>query len=102
MGYTACTTNTLQSRLTTPDATCCLLLCMHTLAQASSMGIHGYWSSWQVPAREAPEMQQLLGLDISRGDRCLGFFLVGTADAERLQSYRPKRQPLSEKVVWMS
>jgi hypothetical protein len=75
---------------------------MHILTQASSMGIHGYWSSWQVPARESPEMQQLLGLDSSRGDRCLGFFLVGTADAERLQGYRPKRQPLSEKVVWMS
>jgi nitroreductase len=68
--------------------------------QASALGIHGYWTSWQVPARESAEMQQLLGLDPSRGDKCLGFFVVGTADAERVAGYRPKRQPLADKVVW--
>lgn len=54
----------------------------------------------QVPAREAPEMQQMLGLDPSRGDKCLGFFVVGSADAEVVAGYRPKRQPLEDKVVW--
>jgi nitroreductase len=68
--------------------------------QASALGIHGYWTSWQVPARESAEMQQLLGLDPFRGDKCLGFFVVGTADAERVVAYRPKRQPLADKVVW--
>jgi hypothetical protein len=45
-------------------------------------------------------MQQMLGLDPSRGDKCLGFFVVGTADAEVVAGYRPKRQPLEDKVVW--
>jgi hypothetical protein len=65
------------------------------------MGIHGYWTSWQVPARESPEMYQLLGIDSSKGDKCLGFFVVGCAEPERLAGYRPKRQPLEDKVVWM-
>lgn len=65
------------------------------------MGIHGYWTSWQAPARESPEMAALLGLTPGKGDKCLGFFVVGTADRERLAGYRPKREPLTEKVVWM-
>jgi len=69
--------------------------------QAAALGVVGYWTSWQVVARDSPDMHQLLGIDASRGDKCLGFFVVGTADAERVQGYRPKRQPLAEKVVWM-
>jgi hypothetical protein len=46
-------------------------------------------------------MYQLLGIDSSKGDKCLGFFVVGCAEPERLAGYRPKRQPLEDKVVWM-
>lgn len=69
--------------------------------QGTALGVCGYWTSWQPVARDSAEMHQLLGIDASKGDKCLGFFVVGNADAERVQSYRPKRQPLSEKVVWM-
>ena len=68
--------------------------------QAVALGVCGYWTSWQAVARESADMQAFLGLDSSRGDKCLGYFVVGCADAERVQGYRPKRQPLAEKVVW--
>lgn len=68
--------------------------------QAASLGVNGYWTSWQAVARESPEMAQLLGIEPASGDRCLGFFVVGCADEERLAGYRPKRQPLEDKVVW--
>lgn len=68
---------------------------------ATSLGVGGYWSSWQAAARDAPEMHQLLEIDGSKGDRCLGVFLVGQPDGERVKGYRPKRQELSEKVVWL-
>jgi nitroreductase len=67
----------------------------------SSMGVHGYWSSWQPAARDAPEMYALLKIDAGSGDRCLGVFVVGRAQQERLQGYRPRRQELSEKVLWL-
>jgi hypothetical protein len=43
-----------------------------------------------------------VGVGPSRGDKCLGFFVVGTADAEQVPPgrYRPKPQPLADKVVW--
>lgn len=67
----------------------------------SSMGVHGYWSSWQPAARDAPEMHELLQIDAAKGDRCLGVFLVGQGQQERLAGYRPRRQELSEKVLWL-
>ncbi|KAF6265408.1 hypothetical protein COO60DRAFT_1623841 [Scenedesmus sp. NREL 46B-D3] len=67
----------------------------------SSMGVHGYWSSWQPAARDAPEMHALLQIDASKGDRCLGVFVAGQGQQERLESYRPRRQELAEKVLWL-
>jgi len=38
------------------------------------------WSRRQAVARDSPEMHQLLGIDASKGDRCLGVLVVGQAD----------------------
>lgn len=51
-------------------------------------------------ARDSPEMHQLLSIDGSKGDRCLGVMVVGHSDEQRLAAYKPRRQPLNEKVVW--
>jgi nitroreductase len=64
------------------------------------LGVHGYWSSWQVPARDAPEMGAFLGADLAAGDKVLGFFVAGVADPERLAGYRGSRRPLDEVVEW--
>jgi hypothetical protein len=40
------------------------------------------------------------GIDGTEGDRCLGVFVVGRADAARVEGYRPRRRPLADKVVW--
>jgi hypothetical protein len=45
-------------------------------------------------------MSQLLELDSAAGDRCLGFYVLGSAEAERVDGYRPRRAPLADKVVW--
>ncbi|GFR50722.1 hypothetical protein Agub_g12979, partial [Astrephomene gubernaculifera] len=42
---------------------------------STSLGLGGYWSSWQEVARESPEMKELLGL--SPEDRVMGFFTLG-------------------------
>jgi hypothetical protein len=47
-------------------------------------------------------MHQLLGIDASKGDRCLGVLVVGQTNDERLAAYKPRRQPLAEKVLWRS
>jgi nitroreductase len=62
-------------------------------------GIHGYWSSWQPPARDADEMKAFLGLD-QQTDRVMGFFVCGVADPQRLGGYRGSRRPLGEVVEW--
>eukprot|EP00878_Enallax_costatus_P002450 GHUV01002628.1.p1 GENE.GHUV01002628.1~~GHUV01002628.1.p1 ORF type:complete len:169 (+),score=36.86 GHUV01002628.1:622-1128(+) len=69
---------------------------------AHSLGISGYWSSWQAVARDSAPMHEFLGLDSSRGDRCLGVWVVGQGDPERVKGYRAKRHDLAGKVVWKS
>ena len=65
-----------------------------------SEGVHGYWSSWQPAARDAPEMLDFLGLD-ARTDKVMGFFVAGVADPERLAAYRGSRSvKLDECVEW--
>eukprot|EP00775_Hariotina_reticulata_P011569 gene11569-11713_t len=66
----------------------------------TALGVAGYWSSWQAVARDSSEMHQLLGIDGSKGDRCLGVVVVGQSDEQRLGAYKPRRQPLNDKVVW--
>jgi len=65
-----------------------------------SLGVHGYWSSWYPPARDAPEMAAFLKADLAAGDKVLGFFLCGVADPERLAKYRGSRRPVEEVVEW--
>lgn len=80
-------------------AVACAVQNLSLAAQAS--GLAGYWSSWQPAARDAPAMHALLGIDGAAGDRCLGVWSVGVADAERVRGYRPRRAPLADKVVWL-
>lgn len=49
-------------------------------------------------ARDAPEMHALLGMDA--GDRLLGFFCLGRADAERIDGYRGSRGAIEERTQW--
>ncbi|KAI8462737.1 MAG: Nitroreductase-like protein [Monoraphidium minutum] len=65
---------------------------------ATAVGAAGYWSSWQEAARTAPEMNEFLG--IGPADLCLGFFVAGAPDPERVGSYRAARRPLTEVVEW--
>ncbi len=71
---------------------------MHLLA--TSLGVAAYWSSWQAVARDAPEMSEFLGLDVARGDKCLGVITLGLT--ERADSYRGSRTPAMDKVTWRS
>lgn len=65
---------------------------------ATAVGVAGYWSSWQEPARTAHRMNEFLG--IGPEDLCLGFFVAGTADAERAAAYKASRRPLESVVEW--
>lgn len=67
------------------------------LLAASSLGVAGYWTSWQEAARTSPEMKKFLGLQ-GEGDICLGFLVLGYSD--RADQYRGSRGPVQEKVVW--
>lgn len=67
---------------------------------ATAAGVHGYWSSWQEAARTAPEMLEFLGME--PGDQCLGFFVAGIAEPERLAGYKASRRPLEGIVEWRS
>lgn len=63
-------------------------------------GVHGYWSSWQPPARDALEMLDFLGLR-RETDKLMGFFVAGIADKARLASYRGRRSlNLGDYVQW--
>jgi nitroreductase len=63
-------------------------------------GVHGYWSSWQPPARDAPEMLQFLGLS-EETDKVMGFFVAGVGDPERLSGYRGSRSlGMDDYVTW--
>eukprot|EP00884_Botryococcus_braunii_P003549 jgi/Botrbrau1/13195/Bobra.0351s0008.1 len=63
---------------------------------ATARGAAGYWTSWQAPARDSPEMRAFLGLEPE--DRCLGFFILGKC--KEPEKYRSLRGPTSQKVVW--
>lgn len=66
---------------------------------ATAQGAAGYWTSWgPEELRDSLEVKTFLGLDPE--DRCIGVFLMGMADRERVAAYRAKRGPISEKVEW--
>lgn len=45
---------------------------------ATSLGIAGYWSSWNPVGRDSEVMARFLGLEPE--DRCLGFFCLASSD----------------------
>jgi hypothetical protein len=47
----------------------CAVQNMHLMA--TSLQVAGYWSSWHDTARDSPQMLHFLGLDHSKGDRCV-------------------------------
>jgi len=71
----------------------------HIACSVSLQGAAGYWTSWgPEEARDSPEVKGFLGLEPE--DRCIGVFLMGVADSERVATYRVKRGPIGEKVEW--
>ena len=58
-------------------ATACAVQNMHMQASAQC-GLGCYWSSWHAGARDSEEMKRFLGMGIE--DKCLGFFIVSSAD----------------------
>uniref|UniRef100_A0A061RWE7 Nitroreductase n=1 Tax=Tetraselmis sp. GSL018 TaxID=582737 RepID=A0A061RWE7_9CHLO len=79
-------------------ACACAVQNMHLMA--TSLGVCGYWSSWDTSARESREMRELLRIEHEE-DRCLGFFMVGTASEEVVKGYRGHRGSITEKVTWV-
>lgn len=64
---------------------------------AKSLGVAGYWSSWQAVARDAPEMADFLGMP--SGCKCLGVYIAGMPPADA-QTRAGSRQAWQSKVVW--
>lgn len=75
-------------------ATACAVQNMHLMA--TSLGLSGYWSSWNIRGRDSEAMAKVLGISREAGDRCLGFFVLGSSDAK----VRSGRGPLDEKTRW--
>ena len=78
-------------------AVACAVQNLHLMA--TSLGLAGYWSSWNIVGRDSKAMAQLLGLDLEAGDRCLGFFVLGCSDA--VGKARSGRGPVAEKTRWV-
>lgn len=64
---------------------------------ATSLGIAGYWSSWNPVGRDSKGMARFLGLEPE--DRCLGFFCLASSD--RIGKYRSGRKPLDDFVRYV-
>ena len=78
-------------------AVACGVQNMHLLA--TSMQIGAYWSSWYAHYRASDEIvKDVLKLDPSVGDRCLGVFVVGAVNPEL--SVRATRKGLAEVSRW--
>jgi hypothetical protein len=64
---------------------------------AASLGVAGYWSSWQAVARDAPAMAEFMGMN---GDsRLLGVYVCGMPEAG-VGARSGTRQPWQSKVEW--
>lgn len=69
---------------------------------ATALGVVGYWTSSGTGAGEylrSPEPAAMLRLDVARGDKCLGFFILGHTDKTHSQ-FRSSRGPISAKTTW--
>jgi nitroreductase len=77
-------------------ATACAVQNMHLMA--TSIGLAGYWSSWNIAGRDSDAMAECLGISKEAGDRCLGFFCIGSSDVRM----RSGRGAVTEKTKWVS
>jgi len=80
------------------SAVACAVQNLHLVATA--LGLAGYWSSWNVTGRDSEAMAKLLGISRQAGDRCLGFFVLGSSDV--VGKVRSGRGPIAEKTTWLS
>mmetsp|Transcript_20576 Transcript_20576/g.55455 ORF Transcript_20576/g.55455 Transcript_20576/m.55455 type:complete len:292 (-) Transcript_20576:364-1239(-) len=76
----------------------CAVQNMHILA--TSMRLGAYWSSWFDHFVESSEGVRFLGLDPSAGDRWIGVFVIGSAEAHKIDSYRATRKAVTETSEW--
>uniref|UniRef100_A0A7S1LFL9 Nitroreductase domain-containing protein n=1 Tax=Alexandrium catenella TaxID=2925 RepID=A0A7S1LFL9_ALECA len=79
------------------SAVACAVQNLHLMATA--LGLAGYWSSWNVTGRDSEAMAKLLGLSREAGDRCLGFFVLGSSDL--VGKVRCGRGSIDEKTRWI-
>jgi len=78
-------------------AVACAAQNMHLMATA--LGLAGYWSSWNEVGRDSGAMASFLGLSKQDGDRCLGFFVLGSSD--KVGKVRSGRGSIEEKTRWL-
>lgn len=78
-------------------ATACAVQNMHLVA--TSLGLAGYWSSWNIAGRDSAAMAKCLGISKEEGDRCLGFFCLGSSDL--VGRARSGRGAVAEKTRWV-
>jgi len=78
----------------------CACAVQNMYLMATSLKVAAYWSSWDAGSRDCPEMRELLKMDHPE-DKCLGFFMVGSAHPEVVAGYRAKRGDIAEKVTWI-
>lgn len=78
-------------------AVSCAVQNMHLMA--TSLGLAGYWSSWNIAGRDSRAMAALLGLSAEDGDRCLGFFALGSSD--KVGKIKCGRGAVAEKTRWV-
>lgn len=80
------------------SAVACAVQNLHLVATA--LGLAGYWSSWNVVGRDSEAMAKLLGISKEAGDRCVGFFVLGSSDL--VGKVRSGRGAIAEKTRWVS
>lgn len=84
-------------------ATACAVQNMYLMA--TSLGLAGYWSSWNIVGRDSDAMAKCLGISTEAGDRCLGFFCIGSSDLvgrARFGRARCGRGAVEEKTRWIA
>jgi len=79
-------------------AVACAVQNLHLVATA--LGLAGYWSSWNIVGRDSEAMAKLLDISKEAGDRCLGFFVLGSSDL--VGKVRSGRGPVAQKTRWQS
>jgi len=77
-------------------AVACAVHNMHLMATATRVA--AYWSSWFAHYTASAECVEFLGLNHTKGDRCMGVFVIG--QCEKMDRYRATRKGLEEVSDW--